>query len=315
LRDFAQLVRLPNVFTALADIGLGMLTVSAFDPEVIPRWRGWMFLMMASACLYSAGMVWNDFFDIEQDRRERPFRPLPSGRVTRGEAAFLGTFLLLFGVYYAAFAGTSPTYVAPDLVGVFLPYDAGTPPTFVALGLASAILLYDGWLKKTWAGPIGMGLCRFLNVLLGLSVADTTLVPWSARIYLAAVVGIYIVGVTWFSRTEARASSRPALILAACTMLAGLLLALAVPVLIDRARPAVIFPYLLVLLGFLLGVPIVRAINRPIPTLVQPAVKRSIVGLVILDATLATGLVGSPGLLLLLLLLPTLYLGRWIYST
>jgi 4-hydroxybenzoate polyprenyltransferase len=185
----------------------------------------------------------------------------------------------------------------------------------IALGLVCAILFYDGWLKRTWAGPIGMGSCRFLNVLLGLSPADPSVIPWNARIYLAAVAGIYIVGVTWFARTEARSSSRPALIMAACTMLVGLFLALAAPVLVDRARPAMIFPYLLVLLGFLLGLPIVRAINRPIPSLVQPAVKRSIVGLIILDATLATGIVGNLGLLVLLLLLPTLYIGRWIYST
>jgi 4-hydroxybenzoate polyprenyltransferase len=293
-RTYAQLVRLPNVFTALADIGLGLLAISALEPEPVP-WLVCVLIMAASACLYSSGMVWNDFFDIEQDRRERPFRPLPSGRVSRRQAALIGAALMLLGIILGALAGT----------GQFI----------VALALVCAILLYDGWLKKTWAGPIGMGLCRFLNVLLGLSVADATLVPWSARIYLAAVVGIYIVGVTWFARTEARASSRQALTLAACTMLVGLFLALAVPVLIDHARPAVIFPYLLIILGFLLGVPIARAINRPIPGLVQPAVKRSIMGLVILDATLATGVVGSPGLLLLVLLLPTLYLGRWIYST
>jgi 4-hydroxybenzoate polyprenyltransferase len=293
-RTYAQLVRLPNVFTALADIGLGLLAISALEPEPVP-WLVCVLLMAASACLYSSGMVWNDFFDIEQDRRERPFRPLPSGRVSRRQAALIGSALMLLGILLAALADTRSF--------------------IVGLALVCAILLYDCWLKKTWAGPIGMGLCRFLNVLLGLSVADATLVPWSARIYLAAVVGIYIVGVTWFARTEARASSRQALTLAACTMLVGLFLALPAPVLIDHARPAVIFPYLLVILGFLLGVPIVQAINRPIPGLVQPAVKRSIMGLVILDATLATGLVGSPGLFLLVLLLPTLYLGRWIYST
>lgn len=293
-RTYAQLVRLPNVFTALADIGLGLLAVTALDPEPVP-WLVGLLLMAASACLYSAGMVWNDFFDIEQDRRERPFRPLPSGRVSRKQAALIGGTLLLIGIIFSALAGNTSF--------------------FIAVGLVCAILLYDGVLKKSWAGPIGMGLCRFLNVLLGLSPAEASILSWSARIYLAAVVGIYIIGVTWFARTEARSSSRPALIMAACTMLAGLLLALAAPVLIDRARPAVIFPYLLVLLGFLLGVPIVRAINRPIPTLVQPAVKRSIVGLVILDATLGTGIMGNTGLFLLLLLLPTLYLGRWIYST
>jgi 4-hydroxybenzoate polyprenyltransferase len=36
---------------------------------------------------------------------------------------------------------------------------------------------------------------------------------------------------------------------------------------------------------------------------------------VILDAALATSLAGITGLVILLLMLPALYLGRWIYST
>jgi hypothetical protein len=36
---------------------------------------------------------------------------------------------------------------------------------------------------------------------------------------------------------------------------------------------------------------------------------------VILDAALATALYGTTGLVILVLLLPVLYLGRWIYST
>src|SRR6266852_4753634 len=85
-RAYAQLVRLPNVFTAMADIVLGWLGARATGtPDT--RWPGFALLLAASACLYSGGMVWNDFFDVEQDRRERPYRPLPSGRITRRAAA------------------------------------------------------------------------------------------------------------------------------------------------------------------------------------------------------------------------------------
>ena len=75
---YAQLVRLPNVFTAFADILLGALATGGVGEH---RYEV-AFLLLASGCLYCGGMVWNDFFDIEQDRRERPFRPLPSGRIS-----------------------------------------------------------------------------------------------------------------------------------------------------------------------------------------------------------------------------------------
>jgi 4-hydroxybenzoate polyprenyltransferase len=296
-QPYAQLVRLPNVFTALADIGLGALVVSAAGGAE-GLWLRYVWLMACSACLYSAGMVWNDFFDIEQDRRERPFRPLPSAKIWRTRAAQIGIGLIAAGLLFA-----------------FLASGNGTLPLRLAVMLVAAILLYDGWLKRTWAGPIGMGTCRFLNVLLGLSPPDPTLLPWANRLYLATIVGIYIVGVTWFARTEARASSRPALTCAATVMLASLLMGLAVPVLGNAADTSPLFPYLLVGLGFLVGIPVIRAIDRPIPAQVQPAVKRAIVGLVVLDATLAAGLAGTLGLILLVLLLPTLYLGRWLYST
>jgi 4-hydroxybenzoate polyprenyltransferase len=305
---FAQLVRLPNVFTALADICLGALAAAALPREAF----AFVALLLGSACLYSAGMVWNDFFDLEQDRKERPFRPLPSGRIRPRTAAALGAGLLVAGLVFAALA---------DARGQGFRWTS----TLLAGCLCAAILLYDGWLKRTWAGPVGMGLCRALNVLLGLSVAPQWVGAWGA--YLALVVGIYIAGVTLFARKEAQTSNPQELVGAGVLMLAALVLALALPALaqaegsVSSSRFALIglgymlFPYLLVALGFVVGFPVCRAIKRPNPGHVQAAVKRAIFGLVLLDAVLATGLAGVIGLLLVLLLIPTMLLGRWVYST
>jgi 4-hydroxybenzoate polyprenyltransferase len=302
IRAYAQLVRLPNVFTALADVCLGALAAWSVAAGDLPA--GWGFsvccALAASACLYSSGMVWNDVFDLEQDRRERPFRPLPSGRVSRGTAVRLAAALMAGGLLSAFLSGWH---------GEGLDWTPG----LLAGALAAAILLYDGWLKRTWAGPLGMGTCRFLNVLLGLSVTPGMAGRWG--LHLAAVVGIYIVGVTWFARTEARTSTRSALAGAAGVMLAALVLALPLPAWFPPDTSSVLFPYLLVGLGFLVGIPAANAVERPTPGLVQAAVKRAILGLVVLDATLATALAGGVGLVILVLLLPALYLGRWIYST
>lgn len=302
LSAYAQLVRLPNVFTALADIGLAVLAVHGLSAQSLPE--HWSLvagcLLAASACLYSAGMVWNDFFDVDQDRRERPFRPLPSGRVSRTTAARLGLGLLCAGLAFAALAG----WRGQDWNGRAL---------LVAGALALMILLYDSWLKRTWAGPLGMGSCRFLNVLLGLSVANELYRPWA--FHLALIVGLYIVGVTWFARTEARISNQSSLASAAAVMLAALLLALPLPALMVPGSSSPLFPYLLVGFGFLVGIPLGKAIAHPTPPLVQAAVKRAILGLVVLDAILASALAGTAALLLVVLLIPALYLGRWIYST
>src|SRR5262245_11737347 len=97
IKAWAQLLRIPNVFTALADVIAGALLALHRWPEgdeVLTLIR----VCLASACLYSAGMVLNDFFDVEEDTRERPFRPIPSGRVKKETASRVGFGLLLIGL-------------------------------------------------------------------------------------------------------------------------------------------------------------------------------------------------------------------------
>ena len=130
---------------------------------------------------------------------------------------------------------------------------------------------------------------------------------------------LYLQFGTWFARTEAHISNQTPLIVGAALMLAGLLCGLAVPSLAQSAGQAVesafLFPYLLAVFGFYIGSAAVRAIERPIPQKVQAAVKRAVLGLIIFDAVLATALAGLGGLVLLVLLVPARFLGRWVYST
>ena len=81
LLGYLQLLRLPNVFTAIADVLMGFLVTHA----VIQPGEGWILALLAttSVLLYMAGMVLNDVFDADVDARERPWRPIPSGRVSR----------------------------------------------------------------------------------------------------------------------------------------------------------------------------------------------------------------------------------------
>ncbi len=300
LLDYARLVRLPNSFTAMADICLGALVAGAL-PE---RWPQFLLMLAASVSLYSSGMVWNDYFDLAQDEKERPRRPLPSGRISLVSAIVLGTILMSLGVVCAALGGVGDA-------------DFSWRPLSLSLALVAAILLYDGWLKKTYAGPAAMGSCRLLNVLLGLSVAGMEIGVWGVA--LALVVGVYITGITLFARTEARTSNPRLMLFGAALMLGALLLAVTVPSLAEYGgwnfEPSIFFPYLLAAFGFYLALPLARAIRKPTPSLVQKAVKRSILGLVLLDAVLATSLAGLVGLTIVLLLLPAHLFGRWLYVT
>lgn len=300
LLPYARLLRMPNVFTAMADIAMAGLAAGAL-PD---RWLGFLCLLLASSCLYCSGMVWNDYFDIEEDRRDRGYRPLPSGAISTGQAAGIGWVLMLMGLALSAVADMGPDGFR---------YHS----TLVALLLIVAIFLYNSFLKRTWAGPLGMAACRFLNVLLGLSVIGSAPAAWGWG--LALVVGLYIFGVTWFARTEATMSNQTSLVIGASVIIGSLVIALGIPPLVQDSRPAhtppIIFPYLLVGFAVYVSVALIRAIQRPTPALVQAAVKRCILGLILLDCILATAVAGYVGLVVLILYVPSHFLGRWVYST
>lgn len=309
LLAWLRLMRLPNVFTALADAAMGYLFVHGAVASAAQLGC----LAAASGLLYTAGMVLNDVFDCEVDAKERPFRPLPSGQISRGTARAFGLLLLAFGVIAGWLAGYLPAPAAASL-----PWRSG----LVASLLAAAILLYDGWLKFTPFGPLSMGLCRFLNVLLGMSTAayvpSTAVVGYGPAELLAATgIAVYIVGVTWLARSEAGQSQSGLLIAAMIVMSAGVAIlgSSAGHLLLVAVKPT----YYWVLLGLLMVTVLRRcgvAAADPTTGNVQAAVKHSILSLIWLDAATAAAAAGpGHGLAIALLLIPALVLGRWVYST
>lgn len=293
---YLQLLRLPTVFTAMADIFLGfILTHRSLEPW--PKFAG---LLAASSCLYLAGMVFNDVFDVKQDRAERPNRPIPSGRVSMGSAVPLGVLLMLVGV------GSASTVAAWSLM--------------IAGSLVLAILGYDALLKRTPLGPLGMGLCRFLNVMLGASDY-----PWLAKVHFwgnpqitcAIGLGIYIIGVTWFARTEAKQSSRGQLIGAVAVILFGI----GVLIRLVNYRLAEVEPFVIYLmLGMVATNLTLRAgyaITDPTPQRVQPMIKLMLLSYVMLCATLVYWHTGNSQLALgtACLVVPAVVLGKFIPMT
>jgi 4-hydroxybenzoate polyprenyltransferase len=291
LLAYAQLLRLPNVFSAVADVLLASCAVGLITQQPTTM----VLFCLASACLYLAGMAWNDYFDRHEDAKTRPNRPIPSGRIRPVVAWWLGVVLAATGLLLQLAA-----------VG----FDYQRLPFLLGCGLAVLILLYDSFFKHNWLGPVAMGGCRFLNVLIPLSIVELQLPAY----HLAGVVGLYIVGVTWFARTEETTSRRAMLITATVVMTLAIVgLGTLLPLHQDVNFP--FFPYLLVAFCFFVGSKVVAAIREPSPKFVQVAIKRCVLGLILLDAVLATVYLGWPGFAIALLLLPAFLLGRWVYST
>jgi 4-hydroxybenzoate polyprenyltransferase len=250
----------------------------------------------ASALLYIAGMVLNDFFDRKVDAVERPERPIPSGRVSAFNA-------LAFGMALMAGAG-------------LLLWPLSATVQWVGVGLALAILAYDAWLKNTPLGAFSMGLCRTLNVALGFSVA-----PWPAdwMWVLPVGLGFYTAVITYLARDEviglalhrSQSAARMMLLLFVVFVVFSTLLT---PV-HQAAGLFVASPFLL-----FLGVRGTRLFRPLLRDASGPTVGRAIGGGILLMPAIDASVVACAGhfvwaLAVLALTLPAMWLKRWYYLT
>ncbi len=281
-----QLMRLPNIFTAIADIVAGYLMVRGFAVD----WFELAGLVVATTGIYGAGCVLNDCCDLEIDRRERPHRPLPAGLVSPRAALALAIFMFAMGLAGAALAG---------------------PRSFViAIGIILLVIVYDTGAKQhDVAGPLVMGGCRAGNLLLGMSPH----LPVALPLFFPLVNFVYIALVTRLSGREisgvvgGRAGA--ALIGIAAIVLLGVILVGG-----GAIQPAALV-YLAMLVVLTLPA-LARAIREQTPAAVQEAVGALILALPFLDAAYAAAVQGlMAGLVVICCLAPALLVKRLFYVT
>jgi 4-hydroxybenzoate polyprenyltransferase len=296
---YLQLIRLPNVVTAAADSLAGWLLVSGS----LAGPARWLPLLASSMVLYASGTMLNDVFDFEIDREERPGRPLPSGRASRPAAAWLGALGLALGPCLALVSGS-------------------TTSGLLAAALALTILGYDAGLKRSWFGPVVMGACRGLNLLLGASHAAALGGPIAWLTALA--YGAFVAGITVASRSEAKGGGRPWLVAALAIELTAILALAGVGFSgnrfphADTGRPIIPLEglFVLAMVGLAQGLAAARAIERPTPELIQKYVKAGILSLVWLHVGVIAAVRGPElALPIAALWAPAFILGRWLYST
>ena len=296
LSGYFQLFRVPNVFTAAADVMMGYL----FTPSLYPTAMALPPLVGTSCLLYTSGVVINDVVDRKLDARQRPGRPIPVGAISLAAACCWGGGLLIAGV---AVAWVVSLWVDCPRTG------AG------ATILAIAILGYNSRLKTTPLGPLVMGCCRLLNVLLGMSLSAK---PWEGANWLVAVgLGIYVTGLTWFARSEWQRSDRWQLGMATLVSLS------AMAILADLSRWRALYLESFVwwlswgFLATIVGWRCLAALVRPSAEMVQMAVKHGVYSIILLDSLVCLGAQKNGGwsIAVLALLLPTVWLGRRFPAT
>jgi 4-hydroxybenzoate polyprenyltransferase len=290
LKEYLLLIRLPNVFTTPSNILTGYFAaVTLAGADIVHLFA----LMVSSGLLYIAGIVLNDYFDIEIDKRERPSRPLPSGNISKANALAIALIALLI-------ANTIALLLGPlSLV--------------VSLALTLAIVAYDYQLKHSLTGPFAMGATRFLNVIFGASPVLLFLDNHSYAILgiSAASLFLYIMAITMLSKKEV-GNERPNSTLAFLIVLAVV------------SAVATLGLFLQLHWAFLLNLSIFAAVMivtykqhlmKETPC-VQKAIRNMVISIIILDSVFVTGTAGLPyGLATLLFIAPAVVLAKKLYVT
>ena len=281
-------MRPANIVTSVADVLAGVAISAYFlnKSNEIQNLVPVLLLCLATIGLYGGGVVFNDVFDAELDRIERPERPIPVGLITIREAATLAVIMLIAGIIAAGFTSTSSGILA------FL--------------IAASALVYDKWGKHhSFAGPLNMGLCRGFNLLLGISIIPSALNNWW---YLALVPVIYIASITMISRGEVHGGSPKTLYTASFLYAIVISLILYFALIKEGIWFALIF---LLPFAWMIFTPLSKAIKEPVGKNIGKAVKAGVLALILMNAAWAAAFGALYLALVILLLLPlSLKLGK-----
>ncbi|MCW3107043.1 MAG: UbiA prenyltransferase, partial [Segetibacter sp.] len=285
---YLRLMRPANIVTSIADVLAGVAISGYFIhyTNQIQNLVPVLLLCLSTIGLYGGGVVFNDVFDAELDTVERPERPIPSGLISKTEASALGGLLLTAGIILAF------------LVNII----SGS----LAFLVAASALVYDKWGKHhSFLGPVNMGLCRGLNLLLGISIVTLALQnTW----FLAFVPIIYIASITMISRGEVHGGSKSTLYTAAFLYVIVLVSILY----FSFAKGNLLFALVFLLpFAWMIFEPLFTAIKEPVGKNIGKAVKAGVIALILMNAAWAAAFGAVYVALIIVILLPvSIKLGR-----
>jgi 4-hydroxybenzoate polyprenyltransferase len=262
---YLALTRPANVITAVSDIVAGVAIANAFLMEAFP-WASFVFLTLATSGLYAGGIVFNDVFDVELDKIERPERIIPSGKLTRNQAVFFGITLFVFAIFFATLVSIQSGVIAA-LIALFA-------------------VIYDKFTKNYLVGgPLTMGLCRGLNLALGMSIlADRQLPEMWMMVFIPIV---FVAAITLTSQGEVLGNNKLSITFALVLdiLVAAVILTLGFKGVMNLWM---VLPFVLLWIGINFFAKL-KAIRFNEPKNIMNAVKMGVLSLIPLNASYVAG--------------------------
>ncbi|MDW0180375.1 MAG: UbiA family prenyltransferase [Nitrososphaeraceae archaeon] len=295
IKDYLALVRLPNLFTLPSNILVGMATVSLLA-FTLTSFSQFLLLVTISVLLYCVGIVLNDLYDFDIDKKERPNRPLPSGKISRRSA------IVLVAIF--------------STLALILSLQVSFSTLVISSILFSVIFGYDKYLKNTHAGPFTIASARVMNILLGTSVSLRSVDSYSQIVtltFILIITFVYVSLIGFISRYEVHGFSDNTKLLLPPAIVATVISSIILFTLMGFFKLESLI--ILSLFSFIMIISFSRIYRRDSGR-TQQIVRNMILSIIVLDSTFLTGIIGIElGLVVLTLMAPLLVLANKMYMT
>ena len=250
--------------------------------------------MLSSTFLYVSGVIFNDYFDIEIDRKERPSRPLPSGGISKERAKKIAFSLMLFALILA-FTVSWTSFV-------------------IAVFLSGIIIAYNYRLKHNkFFSPLTMSSARFLNVILGASPSLNLSFQTNLQQLIFAALSIltYVFVISLFSRKEIIGMQEKRQIIILFSIVYVIIVLITIVTLLGFFMMwsfIILIPF-----AIIMGIIFKQTLSGDSED-IKRGIKNMVISMIILDSIFITGVAGlSYGLPTLLFLFPSILLSRKFY--
>ena len=261
-----MLIRPANIITAISDILAGSAIAGYFNELHTPSISKLILLVLSTSCLYAGGIVFNDIFDLNVDRSERPERPLPNGEISLKNAQIFGITLFISGILFS----------------FLVQFQSG----IIAILTSLMALIYDRYTKDYLiVGSLNMGFCRGLNLILGMSILPGII--YSNLIWICIIPIIFIAAITLTSKGEVLGNNKSAIFMALILdlIVTGIILGIAILGWLDIWMAG---PFILFWIGMNVKAKL-KAIVKNNPEFIKMAVKMGVLSLIPLNASFVAG--------------------------
>ena len=143
-----ELIRLHNLLVAALTTLIGYTAVSVYSSTSLFDYPYTLYVVLVVVLVAAGGYVINDYYDIDTDKLAKPWRPIPSGRISRKQALIMAWILFLSGIMLS--------FVLDLVIFIFT--------------VVNALLVYEysRWIKRTgFPGNLVVALNSSATILMG----------------------------------------------------------------------------------------------------------------------------------------------------